>query len=368
MENIEKFLKKKPRSGLFHWKDTKNPPIIEIAVPQTPCEMKAIYYSKDISELKTQCPVEVIPERIPEYDILWLNLIGLDDSSVLEKIGKMYNINSLILEDIVAFDERPKIEFLEDEKQIYIVLKSLIWDSYIKKIRSEEISLIIGPNYVLTFQESQPDDFLDIIERIRNGKGKIRKMGPSFLAYTQIDYVVNKYFPLLDSIGEHIAVLDEKIMNNPDKTVLEELHTLKRDIIYLRRNVHPMREVIVKLEREQLENNELIPNSMRFYLRDLYDHITNINETIEHYRDILANLLETYLSTQSNKLNDIMKVLTIISTIFIPLTLISGIYGMNFKHMPELEWTFGYPFAFLLMVLVIIIEFYFFHKRGWLKS
>jgi magnesium transporter len=365
-------------SRLFEWVQSKRtqkrviglPPgtmVKQIEPSPVPCELKAIYYSKDISEMKTYEAPEIIPERKPEYDVLWLNLIGLNNPTLLENIGRMYNLNSLILEDIVALDERPKIEFLEDEKQIYMVLKSLVWDKDFRKIRAEEISIIFGPNYVLTFQETPPDDFMNIIDRIRTGKGKIRKMGAAYLAYVQVDYVVDKYFPLLDAIGEHIAELDDRIMENPDKSILTELHTLKRDMIFLRRIVHPMREVIVKLEREQMEENELIPNSMRFYLRDLYDHITQINETIDHYRDILSNMLESYLSTMSNKLNDIMKVLTIISTVFIPLTLISGIYGMNFKYMPELEWQAGYPFAILLMIGIVIVEFYFFHRKGWLR-
>ncbi len=294
--------------------------------------------------------------------VTWINVDGIHKVEIPEKLGECYGFHPLIIEDILNSDQRPKIEDFGD--YIYIVLKMLNLDSRTNSIISEQISLILGPNFVISFQEGHEGDvFNPVRERLRAGKGKIRKMGADYLAYSLIDSIVDNYFIILEKLGEKIESLEERLVTNPTGNVLREIHNLKREMLFLRKSVWPLREVISTMAKGE---SSLIHPSTGIYLRDIYDHTIHVVDTIETFRDMVSGMLDIYLSSISNRMNAVMKVLTIIATIFMPLTFLAGVYGMNFKHMPELEWKLGYPLIVLVMLIVAVIMLFFFRKKKWL--
>ncbi|MDO9289619.1 MAG: magnesium/cobalt transporter CorA [Thermodesulfovibrionales bacterium] len=294
--------------------------------------------------------------------VTWINVDGIHKVEIPEKLGECYGFHPLIIEDILNSDQRPKMEDFGD--YIYIVLKMLNLDSRTNSIISEQISLILGPNFVISFQEGYEGDvFNPVRERLRAGKGKIRKMGADYLAYSLIDSIVDNYFIILEKLGEKIESLEERLVTNPTGNVLREIHNLKREMLFLRKSVWPLREVISTMAKGE---SSLIHPSTGIYLRDIYDHTIHVVDTIETFRDMVSGMLDIYLSSMSNRMNAVMKVLTIIATIFMPLTFLAGVYGMNFKHMPELEWKFGYPLIVLVMLIVVLIMLYFFRKKKWI--
>jgi len=293
--------------------------------------------------------------------VTWINIDGLHQVEILEKLGECYGLHPLVLEDILNTDQRPKME--DYGEYIYIVLKALDYNDKSNEIETEQISLILGSNFVFSFQEREGDTFDPIRERLRNSKGRIRKMGADYLAYTLLDSIVDNYFIILERLGEKIEFLEEKLVTQPTPETLQIIHHLKRDMIFLRKAVWPLREVISSLERGE---SSLIKESTRIYLRDVYDHTIQTIDTIETYRDMVSGMLDIYLSSVSNRLNSVMKVLTIIATIFMPLTFLAGVYGMNFKFMPELEWRWGYAFIWLVMVGIGVFMLLYFRKKRWL--
>ena len=244
---------------------------------------------------------------------------------------------------------------------IFIVLKMLYTNE--NGINSEQISLVLGPNFVISFQETEGDVFDLIRERIRSGKGKTRELGPDFLMYGLIDAIVDNYFGILEKVGERIEYLEENLVKDPKPSILQSIHKMKREMIFLRKSVWPLREVISGLLRSE---SKLISKDTDIYLRDVYDHTIQVIDTVETFRDMLSGMVDLYLSSISNRMNEIMKILTIIGTIFIPLTFITGLYGMNFRFMPELEWEWGYPIALLIMVIVSVIMLVYFRRKKWL--
>ena len=293
--------------------------------------------------------------------VTWINVDGLHQVEILEKLGECYGFHPLMLEDILNTDQRPKMEDYGD--YIYIVLKMLSQSNKNNGIMTEQISLIMGSNFVISFQETEGDIFDPIRERIRNGKGRIRKMMADYLAYSLLDSIVDNYFIIMEKLGEKIEFLEEELVTRPTTETLKTIHQLKREMIFLRRAVWPLREVVSGLERGE---SLLMKESTRIYLRDVYDHTIQVIDTIETFRDMVSGMLDIYLSSISNRLNAVMKVLTIIATIFMPLTFIAGIYGMNFKYMPELEWYWGYPAVWLVVVLVGVSMLIYFKKKRWL--
>ena len=265
--------------------------------------------------------------------VTWVNVTGIHDITVIEEFGKAFNIHPLLLEDIVHSDQRPKLEDYDD--YLFLVLRMLRYDEAKEELLSEQVSLILGPNFVITFQEREGDVFDAVRARIRNGKGKIRKMGCDYLTYALIDSVVDNYFLVLEKYGEKIEILQEEVLSQPTPETLQVIQGTKRDMIFLRKSVWPLREAINALQRGE---SSLVTDNVNIYLRDVYDHTIQVIETIETFRDMLSGTLDVYLSSVSNKMNEVMKVLTIIATIFMPMTFIAGIYGMNFKYMPELDW------------------------------
>jgi magnesium transporter len=318
------------------------------------------YDSKNFQEKEAEKIEECFPFK-DKRTVTWINIDGLQEVEVVEKIGIHFGVHPLIMEDILHTGQRPKAEDLGD--YLFIVLKMIYHDENEDEIMGEQISLILGHNYVISFQEREGDVFNQIRERIRNSKGRIRRGGADYLAYTLLDAVVDHYFVILEKLGERIESLEEELVTNPTPETLQIIHTLKRNLIFLRKSVWPLREVINALERGE---SPLITKPTGIYLRDVYDHTIQVIDTIETFRDMVSGMLDIYLSSLSNRMNEVMKVLTIMATIFIPLTFIAGIYGMNFKFMPELEWHWGYPSALIVMLIVVGFMVMYFRKKKWL--
>lgn len=308
--------------------------------------------------------VKKIEEAFPLKNkgaITWINIDGLKKIDIVEKIGRELGLHPLVLEDIANTGQRPKMEDFAD--YLFVVFKMLQYNEEDKEIKAEQISLILGPNWVVSFQENEGDVFDPIRERLRTDKGRIRKMGADYLVYALIDAVVDNYFAVLEKVGEKIEEIEDEIVTTPSPETLQAIHDMKRQMILLRKSVWPLREVISRLERWE---SKLINKSTEIFLRDVYDHTIQVIDAVETFRDMLSGMLDIYMSSVSNRMNEVMKVLTIIATIFIPLTLVAGIYGMNFRYMPELEWVWGYPFVLLIMFAVGIVMLFYFRRRNWL--
>ena len=294
--------------------------------------------------------------------VTWINVEGVHKVEVVEKLGNCFGLHPLVLEDILNTDQRPKMEIYGD--YIYIVLKMLYGGDVNHPIEAEQVSLILGSNFVISFQEGKEGDVFDPArERIRSGKGLIRTMGSDYLAYSLIDMIVDSYFLILERLGEKIELLEEALVAHPTATTLQEIRKFKTGMIFVRRVVWPLRELVSGLRRKE---SPLIKETTEIYLRDVYDHTVQVMDTVELYREMLSGMLDIYLSSVSNQLNSVMKVLTIIATIFMPLTFIAGMYGMNFKYMPELEWRWGYPVIWLIIVIIGISMLIYFKKKKWL--
>lgn len=294
--------------------------------------------------------------------VTWINIDGLHDIELIEKVGKQFGLHPLILEDILNTSQRPKFEDFDD--YAFFVLKMLTYDDQSQTIQGEQVSFVLGSNFVISFQESVGDVFEQIRDRIRNAKGRVRKMGPDYLSYTLLDAVVDNYFLILEKFGEKIEYMEEELVVEPTEKTLQDIHSIKRQMIFLRKSVWPLRELINSLERSE---SKLIKESTGMYLRDVYDHTIQIIDTVETFRDMVAGLLDIYLSSLSNKMNATMKVLTIIATIFIPLGFFAGVYGMNFKHMPELQWQWAYPYGFWITITIIVAGMLaYFRRKKWL--
>ena len=318
------------------------------------------YDKKGFQEKK----IENIEECFPFKDkptITWINIDGLHDTCIIEKIGKHFDLHPLVLEDILNTGQRPKFEDLD--KYIFVVGKMMYYDDQENETKTEQISFILGQNFVISFQEKLGDVFDPIRERIRQAKGRIRKEKADYLLYALLDSIVDNYFIILEKVGDKIENLEEIVVKSPEPASLQTIHALKREMIFLRKSVWPLREVINNLGKT---DSKLIQSSINIYLRDIYDHTIQIIDTVETFRDMLSGLHDTYLSSISNKMNEIMKVLTIFAAIFIPLTFIAGIYGMNFQFMPELSWRWGYFAVWGVILTVGITMIIYFKKKKWL--
>jgi magnesium transporter len=294
--------------------------------------------------------------------VTWVNVDGVHQTEVIEKLGQCFGFHPLVMEDILNTDQRPKMETYGD--YLYIVLKMLYGGDPEHRVEGEQVSLILGSNFVISFQEDKEGDvFNPVRERIRNAKGLIRKMGSDYLAYSLIDTIVDHYFLILERLGDQVELLEEELMAHPtDRTILR-IQAIRNEIVFVRRVVWPLREVVSSLGRREFS---LIKETTEIYLRDVYDHTVQIMDTIETYREVISGMLDLYLSSVSNRLNSVMKVLTIIATIFMPLTFIAGIYGMNFKYMPELEWRWGYPGVWMVIICIGVLMMVYFKKKKWI--
>ncbi|MGE5239735.1 MAG: magnesium/cobalt transporter CorA [Chloroflexota bacterium] len=291
--------------------------------------------------------------------VTWVDVEGIHDIGTLEELGKCFSLHPLVLEDILNTTQRPKFE--DYGEYHYIVLKMLTADP--RGVSSEQVSILLGGDFVVSFQEGIDGDlFQPVRERLQSEKGRMRRTGPDYLAYSLIDAIVDHYFTILEGLGEKVEDLEQDLVLEPTTETLQTIQYLKREMLTLRRSVWPLREVIGSLERD---DSPLISEQTKLYLRDVYDHTVQIIDSIETLREMLSGMLDIYLSSVSNRLNSVMKVLTIIATIFMPLTFLAGVYGMNFRHMPELEWSWGYPAVLLLMLAVALSMVMYFKTKKW---
>jgi len=318
------------------------------------------YDEARVEEKEVKSVEECFPFR-DKPSVTWINVDGLHDLEVMEKIGTHFGLHPLVLEGIVNTEQRPKME--DFTNCIFVVLKMLYIEEENDEVAVEQVSLILGSNFVISFQEREGDVFEHIRERIRTAKGRIRKTGRDYLAYCLVDAIVDNYFLVLEKLSDKVELLEDELLPNPKPETLPAIQRLKRSLISLRRSVWPLREVVNSVERG---DSALIKKATRLYLRDVYDHTIQVIDTIEALRDTVAGILDIYLSSMSNKMNEVMKVLTLVATIFIPLTFIAGIYGMNFKYMPELEWRFGYAVVWIVIGVVVVSMLFHFKKKKWL--
>jgi len=324
-----------------------------------PVRMHAITFNKDaVTEYECQS-VEQLPLCKDQSNVAWIDVCGLHSVSLIEQIGAKYGIHPLTIEDILHVGQRPKIEEFDD--YVYVVL----WMMYAgaDDIVQEQVSFIVTDTCVITLQEQPGDVFDPVRERIRSRKYRINSSQSDYLAYALIDMAVDSYYTVMENVDEIVTDLEERVLVDTSTRVLHDLYQMKRRILQIRRALWPLREVASKLERTE---TKLVKKATRIYFRDIYDHTIQVIDTVEHYRDLLSGLLDTYLSSASNKMNEVMKVLTIIATLFIPLTFIAGIYGMNFQHMPELSWKYGYLAVWGVMALSAGLMIHYFKRRKWL--
>ena len=293
--------------------------------------------------------------------VTWINIVGLRRVDIIEKIGEHFNFHPLLLEDILNTGQRPKMEDFDDH--LAIILKKLKYDEKKREVTAEQMSMILGKNFVISFQEQKGDVFDPIRERIRAKKGRIRSMGADYLAYALLDAVVDNYFIIFENIGDRIDSMEKEVIEDPVPETPRTILRIKRNMIFLRKSIWPLREIISCLERAE---SPLFEESTTPYLRDVYDHTIQVIDTLETFRDMLSGLSDLYLSSISNKMNEVMKVLTMIATIFIPLGFIAGLYGMNFECMPELGWHGGYFAVLGTMAGIAIAMLLYFRKKDWL--
>jgi magnesium transporter len=322
---------------------------------------RVIDYNETHLEERELVKVEELAAYVEKATVTWVDVIGIHDVEIIEKIGQLFGLHPLVLEDVMHSDQRPKLE--DFDSYMFLICKMITYGDENSEIETEQFSLVVGSNYIISFQEREGDVFNFLRQRIRMGKGRIKKMGPDYLVYALIDAVVDHYFVVLEKLGEKIEILEDEVAENPDRETVQLIHHLKRELIFLRKSVWPLREAVGRLEKS---DSGLIQEKTRIFLRDVYDHTIQVIDTVETYRDMASGMLDIYLSSMSNRMNEVMKVLTIIATIFIPLSFIAGIYGMNFKYMPELEWHWAYPILWFIMILIAATMLILFRKKKWL--
>jgi len=295
-----------------------------------------------------------------ENTVSWINLDGIHDIEKVREFGEVFNIHPLALEDVLSTGQRPKMEDYGD--YILFTLKMLYMDDDNSDLVAEHFALILGKGFVLSFQEVEGDVFETIRERLRTGAGRIRNMGADYLAYCLIDAMVDSYFVVLESLGEHVEDVQDEALEKPASSTVAEIHRLRQELIFVRKSAWPLRELLSTMEKSE---SPLLSRKLKPFLRDVYEHAIQVIDTVESLRDLLSGAMEIHMSSMSNRMNEIMKVLTLISTIFLPLTFITGLYGMNFEHMPELKWHYGYAWAWGCLLLSSIGMAVYFRGRKW---
>lgn len=293
--------------------------------------------------------------------VSWINVDGLSNVEIIKDLGEAFGLHPLVLEDILQTGQRPKLEDYED--YLFIVMKMLSFDEKENLVDSEQVSIILGSNYVLSFQEKEGDCFELVRDRIKNSKGRIRKMGPDYLAYSLLDSIIDNYFEVMESIGDWIESIDLEISSGFMEDAPKIINSMKKQLLIIRRSLWPLRELINSMTRSE---SPLITDPVAIFIRDIYDHTVELIETMETFRDVLSGLLDIHMSSVSNRMNEVMKTLTIIATIFIPLTFIAGIYGMNFANMPELNWDWGYYIVWVAMISLALLLVLYFRRKHWI--
>ena len=342
-----------------------SPGVVIVDPEQPKPQIEVIAYDLDHVIEQKITDLEQIPAFVAAHTVTWINVEGLGDATTIETLGRMFNLHRLAIEDVVNLHQRPKVEEYEDV--LFIVLRMA---AVRERCSTEQISIFLGSKFVITFQEGYPGDSFDRVrQRIREKSGRIRTSGSDYLAYAMIDAVIDGYYPVLEVYAERIEALEDTVLEGRKQQVFDQLHQLKSDLLLLRRAIWPQREAIAVLSRE---TSIRFSEKTRPYLRDCYDHIVQIVELVETYRELTADLRDLYMSSISNRINETMRVLTVMSSIFIPLTFIAGIYGMNFHtdvspwNMPELDWYYGYPICLGGMAFTAASLLVYFYRQGWL--
>ena len=354
-------------SGIERRTSPGAPPGSLVVDPQAPLPIiRVIAYGSEAVHEELVEDVSRIGSYLGRQPVTWVNVDGLGDAVVVRKLGEIFGIHRLALEDIINSHQRAKVD--QYDNHLFVVGRMVEMADHVE---TEQLSLFLGKSYVLTFQERVGDAFDPVRERIRKAGGRVRNAGPDYLAYALIDAFIDNYFPVLEKYGERLESIEEDVLSRPEPVLVSRMHEVKRDLLTLRRAIWPLRETINSLVREP---SPFISDETRVYFRDCYDHTIQIIDLLENYRDVASGLMEVYLSSVSNRLNEIMKILTMFTAFFIPLSLIAGIYGMNFNtarspfNMPELNWYLGYPFVLGLMATVALGMVTFFRRKGWLRS
>ncbi len=333
-------------------------------------ELRLIRYNAQTYNQWPKLAPEELTQNLEPYSICWFDLAGLGDRQTLERVGQEFQLHPLILEDVVNVPQRPKIE--DRQEQLVIITQMVSLKPEGQGFWLEQVSLVLTQNYLLTIQEEpQRDCFEPVRNRIRTSRGTIRSRGVDYLTYALWDAIIDGYFPVVEAYGEKLELLEEEAITQPSDRTLGEIYQLRRELLTLLKGIWSQRDALNKLIKE---GHPFIGDEVLPYLRDCYDHSAHIIDTIETYRELTAGLMDIYLSVVNNKMNEIMKVLTVVSSIFIPLSFIAGLYGMNFNpqisplNMPELSWYWGYPFCLGLMSAIAIMLLVYFWRKGWLSS
>ena len=365
--NAHKHRRRKPRAHSQH-SPPGTPPGTLIADPESPHPVIRVlaYGPNDVVEQEISEPRH-LRNFLDKWPVLWVDVEGLGDAETIRALGELFGLHRLALEDVLSAHQRPKVE--QYGTSCFIVTRMV---SLGERLETEQLSLFLGQNFVLTFQEGRPGDCLEIIrERIRQKRGRIREAGLDYLAYALLDAVVDCYFPILEEYGERLEAFEDSLLTRPAGETVAGIHEVKRNLLTLRRALWPQREIFNALLREE---TPFVLHETRPYLRDCYDHVSQLMDLIETYRELGSDLTDVYLSSVSNRTNEIMRVLTVIATIFMPMSFIASVYGMNFDpnvspwNMPELHWYWGYPFSLVLMLVVTLGQLVFFWRRGWLGA
>jgi len=320
-----------------------------------------IDYTKNSGEVIDVESIDDILKFKDKNSVTWVNVEGLKNIEIIESIGQAFNIHPLVLEDILNTHQRAKFEDYDDYQ--YIVLKGLFLENKDSTVIYEQISILLLNNFVFTFKEKKDNLFEPIEKRIQNSKNRIRGLGPDYLTYAILDSIIDQNFALLESLDEIIDSIEEELLLNPGADTLKRIQNIKRELIYIRRSVSPLRELLNSILRVE---SPLIEEKTQIYFRDVYDHVLRISETIELQRDMVYGLMDMYQTSISNKMNEVMKVLTVFASIFIPLTFIAGVYGMNFEYMPELQWRLAYPILWVIFIVVGVGLLIYFRRKKWL--
>ena len=360
----------KPDDDFFYEQPGSAPGALHIQSDAPPPEIVLTDYNNaNVIRKQVATPEECIP-YLDSDSVTWVEVMGLGDEDILQRLGRVFKLHPLILEDIVNVPQRPKVDDYED--QVVIIARMVTPRQKTTGFHSEQVSFVLGKHYLLTVQEEPKRDCLGTVRtRIRSNKSNVRKHGTDYLAYTLIDAIIDGFFPVLENYGEELEALEDEVVTNPTRQTLEKIYRVRRELLTLRRAIWPQRDAINSLLRD---GSDLISDEVRVYLRDCYDHAVQVLDMVETYRELGAGLMDIYLSSVSNKMNEIMKILTVISTIFIPLTFIVGVYGMNFNpdksplNMPELNWYWGYPTCWTVMIAIASGLVFFFWRRGWFEN
>jgi magnesium transporter len=326
-----------------------------------PVKISIMDYTSDRLDEFPDAAMKDIQSCMAKDSITWINISGIHDMAIIENIGKLFDLHPLLMEDLVNTHHRVKFDDYED--YLFMVLKMVFQEPGKSSLLFEHVCLVVGPNYLISFQEREGDVFGPVRDRLIKAKGRIRKSGVDYLGYALIDMIVDHYYVVLEQMGENFEIIQEEALESPTPQTLNDIHEARHQMVLLRKTIWPMREMVGTLLRG---TTDLFHDDVMVYLHDVYDHVIQVIDTVETYRDLLSGTLDTYMSSVSNKMNEIMKVLTVIATLFIPLTFLTGVYGMNFKYMPELEWQYAYPVFWVMVIVCLSLMFWWFKNKKWL--